>query len=564
MKRKSYLRIGFVSWAAVFIFGLMAFSPLPLCADTLDDQVKDAVSEGQEFLYNNFHDEGDGTGYYWNSDWMDRYELAATAAAVSALIETGMYSDADYKSQIDKAIEYIKNYQQTDGGIYQASKYTYQTGMALIALSLYDTVNPQPQSFIDDYIQPAVDYLLDGQYPDGSWSYSPANQWTGEGSTGDLSNTQFAIMGLYYAYYYVYGGKPPTNTADSWAYKLREYVESVQVDDEQDNDFGVFAYTTSKYSYKMASMNGAGLWTLAMLGIDREDEAVANAIGWFDRNYTWDAVASDSSYYYAVYAMAKALTGLIPSDYAFPTANTGNSWTTDLKQTMVDNKSETGDGTCYWSSGKSLDAGKIINTSWVLMSLAFADISTESPTKRLPDIQEPDYPVKGEFVSLEAKDGVTISGAVRGRIDQNNAVKPLNVGLPIGSFAFTLNNVDVGGTAVLKIAPPAGALDPENPDSFINADGTIKAGLSWFKIRGGEWKALSGVPIKLVPEGGPYTAIEITLTDGGPEDESGAKNGMIIDPGAPGYGAESDGDGDGKDGGDSSSGCFINTAAPGR
>ena len=67
----------------------------------------------------------------------------------------------------------------------------------------------------------------------------------------------------------------------------------------------------------------------------------------------------------------------------------------------------------------------------------------------------------------------------------------------------------------------------------MNADGTVKAGLNWFKVAGGTWKG-TGVPITvdLVNK-----VITVKLTDGGSEDADGVVNGKIVDPGAPGFGA---------------------------
>ena len=110
MKReKSKFKMACISGFAMFFLALTIFlSPQNVYSEevTLDEQVADAVAGGQEYLFNNFVDEGD-TGYYWASDNADYYELAATAASISALIETGKYSDLDYKAQIDKAFAYI-------------------------------------------------------------------------------------------------------------------------------------------------------------------------------------------------------------------------------------------------------------------------------------------------------------------------------------------------------------------------------------------------------------------------------------------------------------------------
>jgi len=549
--------------AALFLLAAVVINPgkaYSVEEVDLDAEVAAAVAGGQTFLFNHFHLEGDGTtGYYWDDSDADYYKLAATAAAVASLIETGKYKDAAYKEQIDKAVLYIKAQKQSDGGIYQQSSKIYQNGMSLVALSLYYSVTEQPEEFVTDYIQPAVNYFLTGQNDDGSWDYSPCGNYC-ETNSGDLSNTQFGIMGLWYAYHYVLDEQVPTEEEGSWANRLLDYVKGTQ-----NPETGCFTYGTYEgYSdFEAGPMNGAGLWTLAMLGIDQTDLSVQGSLDWFNANYAWDHTAgydgSDESYYdinhayyYGIYAMAKGLTGMIPATYKFPSAE--NAWVTDLKQALVNKKStpDENEEDYYWVSGQSLDPGTIISTSWVIMSLSFADPETKSITKRLPDTLEPDYPVKGfGVVILEATGGVTISGANRGNIVHQKSDK---VRLPIGTFDFVLNDVPVGGTAVLKIIPPAAALNPNTSNSFLDENGEIMDGLRWFKLRNGEWKGLSSVPIQLMPEAGPYTYIEVKLKDGGPEDVDGEANGVIMDPGAPGVGGSSDGS-------DNDNPCFIGTAA---
>jgi hypothetical protein len=186
------------------------------------------------------------------------------------------------------------------------------------------------------------------------------------------------------------------------------------------------------------------------------------------------------------------------------------------------------------------------------MSMAFADVSTPSATKPLAERSDSDVPDANKgTVWLETAGGVTITTPLRGNIAAGSV--DTGVELPVGSFNFSLSGITTL-TTVLRITPAAGSLDPANTAGFLNADGTIKAGLAWFKLIGGAWKGLPSVPITLGPEDNnpatPYTYIEITLTDNGPEDTNPAV-GVIDDPGAPGVGFVALSD----------SKCFIATAA---
>lgn len=197
------------------------------------------------------------------------------------------------------------------------------------------------------------------------------------------------------------------------------------------------------------------------------------------------------------------------------------------------------------------------------MSLALASVSIEKQEVFLPDPPATDVPPANRgMVTLRTSGGVTISSALRGNIGRAN--KSDKIKLPIGSFDFTLNHVPVGGTAELRIDVPAGALDPNNPEGFVEKDQqgnlVIKSGLNWFKIQSGAWKGIASVPIRIELNQFFGGAIFVTLRDGGPEDKDGTANGQIVDPAAPGVGAEEEAGGGSSE---KDKPCFIATAAYG-
>ena len=136
-KRKS------VCWLIVFmsIAVFLAFTTVQAVVppDVTDAQIAAAIQGGQKYLINNFHDNGDGTGYFGPTG----YPVATTGTAVAALLETGAYSDPAYKAIIDKAIAYLKTFVQSDGGIY-ADNPTYECGIGITALALYG-----PRTFVE-------------------------------------------------------------------------------------------------------------------------------------------------------------------------------------------------------------------------------------------------------------------------------------------------------------------------------------------------------------------------------------------------------------------------------
>jgi hypothetical protein len=273
-------------------------------------------------------------------------------------------------------------------------------------------------------------------------------------------------------------------------------------------------------------VTGAGIWGAFMIGHET-DPMVAKAVAWFAAagQYTWDLNA------YYVFALAKGLAAAVGTS----TLIGGHNWVQDMKDWLVDHAMQTVAGRAETQNFWEMDYGDIMATSWVLMCMSFANPNTPSPNKRIAD--NLDNPIKGT-VTLSTQNGVLIAGAIRQPIA--NAQKGITVKLPIGAMSFTLLNMRVGGCTDLRIDVPDVALDWHNEDSFINRNGTIKAGLSWFKVQAGAWKGNASIPIQIVfnvpgdPSKGGY--ILVTLCDGAPYDEDLSLNGQYKDPGAPGVG----------------------------
>ncbi len=534
----------------VGIFAALMLATMPTRAAT-DQQIATVMAGGQKWLLDSFQeDPSDATRGFWKASGTTSgsASLADTATAIAALIETGKYGDPAYKAVIDKAVKYmLATWVQSNGGIYSESWHqTYHTGLALVALSLYGKQQASPDAALVTVIQNAVNYFVNGQANDGGWSYTPSQ------TDGDLSNAQFAFMGLYYGSSFL--GLPiDASVPNSWAAKAYAWLKTMQ------QSSGVFWYTQWG-GYTDQTMTGAGIWSLAMIGRSTSPE-VTSAVNWFATapNYKWNLGGwGGGNDYYFVYAMAKGLAATVGQSGLVGTHN----WLEDLKDQLFNEAIAGANDTYYWNDNNWLSSHKPLTVGFVLMSLVFADPNVEGPQKFLAEKPDTDVPpVNQGTLKLETTGGVNIAGPDRVNITHQGATRDSGVELPIGGIDFRLVNVPVGGTAVLKIYPPVGVFNIANPNGFINPDGTLKSGLAWFKIEAGKWKGLADVPIKLGPNGGPYQYIEVTLRDGGPEDADGVANGVIVDPGAPGVGfvapaASSDGGGGG-------GGCFIATAAYG-
>jgi hypothetical protein len=515
-----------------------------MAVDVTQEAVNAAVLNGQNYLKAQQTPAIYSGGVYVSGGYWPAYSsfsVATTASAVAALLETGVPRTDQH---VIDGINYLKSRAQGNGSIISSSgnRPTYETGMALVAIGLYN--DPDPNSPLRTIAQNAINYLLTYQVTSGSylggWYYYPGYSYA------DLSNTQFAVMGMYYGSNYL----GLSISGQAWVTRLKTYLINSAVAG------GGFCYEPGG-GYVYFSMTGAGFWCAVMAGVEA-DPAIAPLLNaaktWLNANYDWDHDA------YYIYAMAKGLAAAVGTSTLIGTHN----WVQDMKNWLVDpangNITTIGrDTQSYWD----MSYGTILSTSWVIMSLGFADPNTPSPTKRIAD--NLDNPIKGT-VTLSTENGVLISGAIRQPVA--NASKGITVKLPIGAMSFKLLNMRPGGSTVLKIDLPVEALNPDNPDSFVNPDGTFNpANVHWFKIQGGAWKSNAAIPIVLeyndttVPidwhQGG---YLEVTLTDNGPGDADPTL-GTYEDPGAPGIGGaepdvatETD-----RATGSGGAGCFITT-----
>ncbi|MBI9077844.1 MAG: terpene cyclase/mutase family protein [Desulfatibacillum sp.] len=466
-----------------------------------------------------------------NGSWTDDYQgatNATTAIALTALMETGLSKDHE---AIVKGVNYLVS--QFNGSYFPSSSsshYTYTNGAVIMALSMF-----APESAVTrTIVMSATQTLLGNQYDNpahsghGGWYY-----YNSPSSSADLSNTQFAAMGLYYANQYL--GAIQDAEEESWKDALYTYLQN-----DYNSTTGASGYRPGSSSY-IPAMTGASLWCMSLIGRETDPIAIGGVVsgsetpgnvGWFENNYVWDNPSGAPQYYY-LYAWAKALTAAIGTENMVGTHN----WVEDMigvlanKAVAVARK----DGTqvYYWPGrGSSLDGGNIIATSWAMMSMAFADISVESPEKRVSDVPEAegviDYPIRG-LLTLKTEGGITITGAKRRLAELFRWKGKTTLKLPVGAVEFVLHHVPVGGQAKLTIKLPRDAVRNDVADSFVDENGDPKPYLNWFKIQNGEWKGVTPIVVDPAAE-----TITVWLTDGGPEDADGLANGEIVDPGAPG------------------------------
>jgi hypothetical protein len=261
--------------------------------------------------------------------------------------------------------------------------------------------------------------------------------------------------------------------------------------------------------------------------------AAKNAVAWFNTNYNWaenTVGRGTDAYYYAIFAMAKGLTGSVGAGNLLPN---GKDWSSDLVNQMRSYANFVKPNV-YWERSGWLDGGKNMATAWVLEALVFSSNSQPAPQKIVVagNVVSPimgDIIIKTDTGLIDAvKDGAGNPLLYKYPTDNN----PIDqtVQLPIAGVQFNIVNVPVGGTANFTVQLPAAACDPLVIASFVK-NGGQKGNINWYKIKNGAWKGDPNIPIRFDPI---QCAIVVTLTDGGIGDEDTKANGIIQDPGAPG------------------------------
>lgn len=566
---------------------------LPAAAATLptDTDYLNMIKRGHNYLFGAQNPAVyDGSGVYQSGgDWSDnKYgaQVAATGLAVAALIDTGVprtdqhvIDGINYLRQVAKDLSpSVDPADLGKGGIYSGVwQKTYETGIALVAFNMFN--DPADATLVTN----AANLLIAQQGTEAnSGTYAGGWDYYMDGYGGDMSNTQFGVMGLWSAYRYL--GKQSSIATEDWANRVFGYLQRTQVTGFADPTYdGAFCYGPGEfYSFVGGSMTGAGLWSLGLigknvdvLGTPKGEDMKNAALKWFANNYRWDGNPGPSysgdpteAHYYFVYAMAKALAvsldantplvgDSVSHDWFYGVAGVNGETVNGLRYTMYLMRDTTleGDGDpakpankTFWYGPGWLDGGDILATSWAMMAIGFIDSSLPSPERILPPpVVDPvlDLPIEPGNVILNTGLGVLIEATKDNNNDPMPFRAPIAVGqkdgatvLPVGSLNFTLINVPVGGTAELRVELPASLMNEADPafdekKAFVNKDGTPKKTISWFKVNSlGVWRPLLNVPITVDRDA---HVVVVTLTDGGPADQDGVANGVIVDPGALGF-----------------------------
>lgn len=303
--------------------------------------------------------------------WSDQAGL--NALATLALLNHGINES---NSSVAKAIQAIRKEIGENGSIHDNN---YHTSMAI--LPLVATYN---QSYSSDTAK-MREWLVKLQADEGEGYNSSHWFYGGVGYGGDarpdLSNLQWALMGLYAA------GLPKNHSlwekAIIFIQRCQNLVETNDMPWANNtaspnyNDGGLVYMPSNemeppKPEYMMhsyGSMTGAGIWSYILAGVDVADIRVQSALNWFSKHYSWDINPEwehRAQFYYYV-TMAKALT-MAGQTKIIDKNNVMHDWYAELYNTLKELQLPDGSWMNYMDSS-FMEDNVALSTAYVLLAL---------------------------------------------------------------------------------------------------------------------------------------------------------------------------------------------------
>lgn len=202
-------------------------TPSPLFAQTWQEEVNNVIDRGVERLVRLQKEDGSFTLAWPDYGYRREYPMGPTSLIVYALVKSGLPPD---DPAIRKAVEYLR---------YLPFKKVYSVGLLIMALDALggnenDAWIQGAAKWLEDNINPKFDY----------WGYPKG--------TPDLSNTQYAVLGLW--------------TAERHGYKVRRrtWIELAKGVMKEQVKNGGFRYRFNYENYSTGSMTTAGITCLAI------------------------------------------------------------------------------------------------------------------------------------------------------------------------------------------------------------------------------------------------------------------------------------------------------------
>lgn len=225
----------------------------------------------------------------------EMFRLGITALSTLALLENGVSAD---DQRIQKALAWLMEYRQADGGIYdpQEGLANYGTGIALMVLARIDGVDP-------DIISAAQNFMIGNQNTEtGSSLEGGFGYGAGDSHRADLSNTAMAIEALrgsgvaadhpamQRALAFVQRCQNLSSVNDApWAgndgsavYSPDPLKRSGSHNDQEGNE-------VASGATGIGSMTYALIKSYLLLDVPADDPRVQTALNWVGQNYQFEA-----------------------------------------------------------------------------------------------------------------------------------------------------------------------------------------------------------------------------------------------------------------------------------
>lgn len=283
---------------------------------------------------------------FGNGSW--RNDAANTSMAVLTMLNWG-YTASD--PVVAKGIEYIlSQIHPADGSVGpEVHRYTYRTSMAILPLAAL--VASGHSEYVDEVAKMRT-WLVNSQWDESSYygSVSPGHWYYGgfgygNSSRPDLSNTQWALMGLKAADRVL--GPHGANTYS----KALIFLDRCR---RGDGGSGYVPWYPSIHT-----MTAASVWSYNLCGVGANDWRVQAGLNWLDGHYSVtnnDGWGYWSEYYYKV-TFAKALV------MSHKTMLGNHDWFADLSLKLIDEQRPAGN----WPDTGM--AGAEMSTAWAILAL---------------------------------------------------------------------------------------------------------------------------------------------------------------------------------------------------
>jgi len=289
-----------------------------------------------------------------NGSWKN--DPAITSLVLYSLLLRPSYSHNEKtREALKSGLEYVKGFVKPDGGIYDRQYRNYTTAVCLLAF----TEARKPK--YDGIITNAKEFLIRFQLDEGEGIGKKHPFYGGIGYGGDdrpdLSNTQLALDAIKAAEAYEAALKNiPLSSIEPgphWRKALVFLARAQNIKSINDMpyaaDDGGFIYETGHYkedrSRSYGSMTHAGLKSLLLAGVDREDLRVKRAFEWIHSHYTLDEnpeFGTVSLYYYYMTA-AKCLAAM-GREHIIDSNGIRHQWREELIEKLISLQHEDG----YW------------------------------------------------------------------------------------------------------------------------------------------------------------------------------------------------------------------------